>query len=33
MDSEKDMLGEMYDNDYEYWLEQLEVQETIGYDD
>lgn len=33
MDSERDMLGEMYDNDYEYWLEQLEEIERQGYDD
>ena len=33
MNSERDMLGEMYDNDYEYWLEQLEEQEINSYDD
>lgn len=33
MNSERDMLGEMYDNDYLYWLEQLEEQEINSYDD
>ena len=33
MDSERDMLGQEQEENYEYWLEQLEEIERQGYDD